>query len=115
ARRGLYLVYPREIVQSGRFGEPAMISRFLEEMPPGFTISVGGHLAAPRVFAPQAAAGRKRLLSSSDLTGSRVRHPFFGEGRVTGMSGPRVALVFFDRHGSKSIHLDYAQMEVIGP
>ena len=115
ARRGLYLVYPREIAQSGRFGEPTLISRFLEEMPPGFTISVGGHLAAPRVFSPRTAAGRKQLFSRSDLTGSRVRHPFFGEGRVTGMSGPRVALVFFDRHGSKSIHLDYAQMEVIGP
>lgn len=116
AKKHLYLVYPREIAQAGRLGEPAMISRFLEEIPSGLTMSANkrpGVSAAS--FAPQAVVRRKEMLSKDDLTGSQVRHPFFGEGRVMKMAGPRTVEIFFNRHGQKTINLDYIKMEILEP
>lgn len=114
AKKHLYLVYPREVAQAGRLGEPAMISRFLEEIPSGLTMSANkkpGISAAG--FAPQAVVRRKELLSKDDLTGTQVRHPFFGEGRVVKMAGPRTVEIFFNRHGQKTINLDYIKMEIL--
>jgi len=115
AKQHLYLVYPREMAQAGRLGEPLMISRFLEEIPQGLTMVVNKKpaMAAPS-FAPQAVVRRQELLSQSDLTGARVRHPFFGEGQVVKMAGPRTVQVFFARHGQKTINLDYIKMEILG-
>ena len=45
--------------------------------------------------------------------GVAVRHPFFGEGKVEKMSGNRSVDVFFPRHGRKTLHLDYAKLEVV--
>ena len=40
----------------------------------------------------------------------RVKHPFFGPGIVVRMVAPRTVDVRFDRHGIKTLHLDYAKL-----
>lgn len=118
AKKHLYLVYPREISQAGRLGEPAMISRFLEEIPPGLTMTANKRPSSPSFmtssFTPEVVERRKEIFAKDDLTGSRVRHPFFGEGRVLKMAGPRTVQIFFPRHGQKTINLDYIKMEILG-
>ena len=115
AKKNLYLVYPREIAQAGRLGEPALISRFLEELPLGLTMAANKK-AGPMTssFGQQTVERRKEIFSKDDLTGCQVRHPFFGEGRVLKMAGPRTVQVFFTRHGPKTINLDYVKMEILG-
>jgi len=39
--------------------------------------------------------------------------PVFGEGKVTKLSGPRTLDVLFDRHGMKTLHLDYAKLTIL--
>lgn len=115
AKKHLYLVYPREIAQAGRMGEPAMISRFLEEIPPGLTMAANKK-AEPVLssFGHKTVERRKELFSKEDLSGCQVRHPFFGEGRVIKMTGLRTVQIFFARHGQKTINLDYVKMEIVG-
>ena len=115
AKKQLYLIYPREVAQAGRLGgEPAMISRFLEEIPPGLTLTANKQASGyGSTFTPQAVEQRKEIFAKNDLTGSQVRHPFFGEGRVLKMAGPRTVQVFFSRHGQKTINLDYVKMEIL--
>jgi DNA helicase II / ATP-dependent DNA helicase PcrA len=114
AKKHLYLVYPREMAQAGRLGEPLMISRFLEEIPTGLTMAANKKPEMVRPsYAPQAVVRRQELLSRSDLTGARVKHPFFGEGQVVKMAGARTVQVFFVRHGQKTINLDYVKMEIL--
>jgi len=43
--------------------------------------------------------------------GMVVQHPFFGQGRIKAIPGPRRVEVSFDRHGDKILHLDYARLE----
>jgi DNA helicase-2/ATP-dependent DNA helicase PcrA len=45
--------------------------------------------------------------------GMMVKHPFFGIGTITAVPAPRRVEVHFDRHGDKSLHLDYAKLEVL--
>ncbi|MFZ5775013.1 MAG: ATP-dependent helicase [Thermodesulfobacteriota bacterium] len=45
--------------------------------------------------------------------GMRVRHPFFGEGLVERTAGPRSVDVRFARYGRKTLHLDYARLEIL--
>jgi DNA helicase-2/ATP-dependent DNA helicase PcrA len=42
-----------------------------------------------------------------------VSHPFFGEGVVARLVKPRSVDVVFDKHGLKTLHLDYAKLKVI--
>ncbi|RJQ42077.1 MAG: ATP-dependent helicase, partial [Gaiellales bacterium] len=80
------------------------------------------HAQAPETWerpapAPVAAPGRLRRMARSSPTtltaGMEVKHPFFGPGRVEAVLGPRTVDVFFPRHGRKTLHLDYAKLEVI--
>ncbi|MDZ7641127.1 MAG: ATP-dependent helicase [Desulfurivibrio sp.] len=43
--------------------------------------------------------------------GSRVRHPFFGPGVLVKQREDRMVEVNFDRHGRKTLHLDYARLQ----
>jgi DNA helicase-2/ATP-dependent DNA helicase PcrA len=45
--------------------------------------------------------------------GQAVNHPFFGRGTVEGIVGDRTVEVAFDRHGRKTLHLDYAKLEKV--
>ena len=119
ARKELYLVYPREVANPGRFEEPAIISRFLADLPPGLVETAnrrlageGGVEAAPHA-APPASPVASTARSGEIATGSRVRHPFFGAGTVGARLGPRTVRIAFDRHGEKTINLDYVSLTVL--
>ena len=45
--------------------------------------------------------------------GGRVKHPFFGTGTVKKKTPPRSLDVAFDRHGMKTLHLDYAKLTIV--
>ena len=72
----------------------------------------------PSIYREKSAAGHKSLrrkpkkLNMSDFSqGCKVSHPFFGLGTVTKLSGGRSLDVHFDRHGLKTLHLDYAKLK----
>jgi DNA helicase-2/ATP-dependent DNA helicase PcrA len=46
-------------------------------------------------------------------TGQAVQHPFFGRGIIDKVTGERTVEVVFDRHGRKTLHLDYAKLKKI--
>jgi DNA helicase-2/ATP-dependent DNA helicase PcrA len=52
--------------------------------------------------------------TETDLTpGRRVNHLFFGAGTVAALTGDRKLNVHFDRHGLKTLHLDYAKLTLL--
>jgi DNA helicase II / ATP-dependent DNA helicase PcrA len=111
AKKRLFLIYPREMMSPDRFMVRGAISPFLADLPSDLLENgsrsvprVSGSMLPPRtgLAAPEQAALEP---------GVSVRHPFFGEGRVEAVSGPRTVEVFFPRHGLKKLHLDYARLE----
>ena len=116
ARRNLYLTYPREMPQYGRFPEPAIISRFLEELSPSLMKKTATEPVLPSSFTHRSPAqnpGRQHVKNKDVLDGCLVRHPIFGEGRVVATVAPRTVEIAFLRHGVKKINLDYANIEVL--
>ena len=134
AKRRLYMTYPREIMSVDRQFSRANLSPFLAEISPGFYISSGrahsrisgsGDSSGGYSFSMNRRGGRsmsqasisrfsKKLRDASTLTqGQAVMHPFFGRGIVDKVTGERTLEVIFDRHGRKSLHLDYAKLEKI--
>jgi DNA helicase-2/ATP-dependent DNA helicase PcrA len=93
-------------------------SRFLAEIPHGVVEGVRGARAGP------AAAGERELdysLAQAEAAegvaapGLRVRHPVFGSGTILAVSGrgPGQKLrIRFDRAGTKTLVLRYAQLEI---
>jgi len=51
--------------------------------------------------------------AASLMQGQAVQHPFFGRGTVDKVTGTRTVEIVFDRHGRKTLHLDYAKLEKI--
>ena len=45
--------------------------------------------------------------------GQAVQHPFFGRGIIDKVTGERTVEVVFDRHGRKTLHLDYAKLKKV--
>lgn len=123
ARKYLYLTYPRELMTSDRQFRRVGMSPFLSEITPGLYERVeprsGESMGMPRrAFTPSSepviTRKREKKLTMSDLSvGCKVRHPFFGEGTVKKLSAPRSLDVYFDRHGIKTLHLDYAKLTIL--
>lgn len=117
ARKNLYLTYPREVPQHGRFAEPAEMSRFLAELTPNLMDRINPAAVKPSSFSYKSrsvAPLRQNVSADKDnLEGRSVRHPIFGEGRVLCTVAPRTVQISFLRHGIKKINLDYANMEVL--
>ena len=120
ARKQLFLVYPRQVAAADRSLSYGSVSPFLAELPPGLLRSEAGGSSASPSFA--AAPARPVSISKGPgvaavkvpAVGAAVKHSFFGEGRVEALAGPRTVEVFFPRHGRKTLHLDYAKLEVVG-
>ena len=50
----------------------------------------------------------------SDLApGTQVAHAFFGTGKVVTVGKARTVDVLFERHGLKTLHLDYAKLTIV--
>lgn len=129
AKQRLYFVYPREVMSPDRLTSRAAISPFLGEIPANLlrTSSGGRPWEVPkgeeRVF-EHGRPGREDgyLTKKRDIkkrnyeqmqAGIEVKHSFFGEGRIERMVGPQTVDVLFKRHGRKTLHLDYAKLEII--
>ncbi|HSH13213.1 MAG TPA: ATP-dependent helicase [Desulfurivibrionaceae bacterium] len=115
ARKMLYLTYPREVQTFDKQAAAGGISPFLAELPPSLLESwesrPGGGFPGSRTSTlPAGPAPVKAAVAPK--VGERVRHPFFGEGLVEKLTGGRTVEVNFARHGRKTLHLDYARLEV---
>ncbi len=125
AKKQLFLTYPKTIMTPDRKFLNVAMSPFLREINPGlyenddpaptpasaFRSGFGGGIPEPSV-----GKNKTRLQSARTefAEGMMVRHPFFGIGKVKAVPAPRRIEVCFDRHGDKILHLDYAQLEIMG-
>lgn len=131
AKRNLFLLYPREVTGFDRRPSLCQPSSLLAEVPHRLLEVDSGD---PRFSTPDRPnrSGRARLderertifrrrggspaggataAEATFSTGAKVRHPFFGPGVVVKKVAPRTVEVHFDRHGRKTLHLDYAKLE----
>lgn len=124
ARKYLYLTYPRVLMTPDRQFKRVGMSPFLSELRSGLfermdnfgsTGSVPSFSHSPAPTATNfTRKSKKKKLSVKDLKqGTRVRHPFFGEGCVKGNVKGRSVDVAFERHGVKTLHLDYAKLSIV--
>ena len=134
AKRQLYMTYPREIMSVDRKFSRASLSPFLAEISPGlyrssglghsrlspsgdspggYTFSMGRRGGRSMSAASVSGKSNKLRKTSSLLPGQAVRHPFFGQGTIDKVKGERTVEVVFDRHGRKTLHLDYAKLELV--
>ncbi|OQX14146.1 MAG: DNA helicase UvrD [Desulfobulbaceae bacterium A2] len=124
ARHQLYLSYPRVLTMADRSQRPVVMSPFLAEVSPSRFQRLGPPLpaglsrpAGPAMPLPASVAGVRRRAAVAPGgglgEGQRVRHPFFGIGRVTKVGPGQRAEVFFDRHGEKVLHLEYARLQLL--
>lgn len=139
AKRHLYLTYPRQLMTPDRQFRRVGMSPYLLELknmhyqrvenssvaenhyssrrndsPKRYgTQSPGAGFSAKERTLPVAPKSMRATLRKSDLSvGVKVKHPFFGEGTVEKVSGGSSIDVHFDRHGVKTLHLDYAKLQL---
>lgn len=120
AKQRLFCTYPREVMTPDRKILWTKLSPLLGDIKPGFFNSVNRQIvtAAPYGRATPVPVtghliGSRKTGSISVNKGDLVRHPFFGEGRVERVFGARSVDVLFNRHGRKTLHLDYAKLELV--
>jgi ATP-dependent DNA helicase UvrD/PcrA len=126
ARKYLYLTYPRELMTPDRQFRRVGMSPFLSELRAGLFERIDSHgmqRSAPSYLTAQSSGSsamtftkkaKKTKLSVKDLKkGVRVKHPFFGEGMVNASPRGRSVDVNFQRHGLKTLHLDYAKLSIL--
>jgi DNA helicase-2/ATP-dependent DNA helicase PcrA len=134
AKRRLYMTYPREVMSVDRQFSRAPLSPFLAVISPGLYMSSGrahnqagglshrtsgySYSMGPRGGRTMSAASisqksNKLRNASTLIQGQAVQHPFFGRGTVDKVTGERTVEVVFDRHGRKTLHLDYAKLEIV--
>lgn len=124
AKKYLYFCYPKELMTPDRQFRRVGMSPFLAELGSGLFERADGNPESVREYNPSPSFQERivapvktvkpRQLQPSDFTkGCKVNHPFFGEGTVTKLSGPRSLDVVFDRHGLKTLHLDYAKLTIL--
>lgn len=118
AKKYLYLTYPRQIMTQDRQFRRVGMSPFLSELQGGLYERAGedaGFRVQTASFAPP--LRKKKLEKKLDMKdfskGSQVRHPFFGLGTVMKVSTGRSLDIRFDRHGVKTLHLDYAKLTIV--
>jgi DNA helicase-2/ATP-dependent DNA helicase PcrA len=132
AKKNLYLTYPREVMSVDRQYTRASLSPFLAEISSAFYQSTGRQHSGFRSsdkpnFGFGSMSRRSRTMSAGAVrksssqvqdanllqVGQAVHHPFFGRGIVEKIVGNRTVEVAFDRHGKKTLHLDYAKLEKV--
>jgi len=127
ARKHLYFSYPRELMTPDRQFRRVGMSPFLAEITPGLYERVEPGASTfmrrePPYKSPSTAEfsglpkakKKEKKLSMDELpAGTKVQHPFFGIGVVKKTTPPRSLDVKFDRHGVKTLHLDYAKLTLL--
>lgn len=119
AKKRLYLCYPRDLMMPDRTFQRVGMSPFLRELRPDLYDRLENDRPS---FEPSFSSAkilpvsgkRPAKVSLDDLAkGCAVTHPFFGDGVVKRLVKPRSVDVVFDKHGLKTLHLDYAKLKVI--
>ncbi len=135
AKKRLYMTYPREVMSVDRQFSRVPLSPFLAEISHGLYTSSGraqSHIRSYRggssgysfssrgtksrrsMSAASANQSSSKMREASGLNkGQAVQHPFFGRGIINKVTGERTVEVDFDRHGRKTLHLDYAKLEKV--
>ncbi|MEE4240318.1 MAG: ATP-dependent helicase, partial [Desulfopila sp.] len=122
AREELYLCYPKEMMSSDRRFQRVGMSPFLRELKPSLYQKIAESSSAfsyqarksETEFRPARKKNRVKLTMEDFSPGCKVDHPFFGKGVVKKLTKPRTLDIQFDRHGLKSLHLDYAKLKILG-
>lgn len=121
AKKYLYLSYPKELMTPDRQFRRVGMSPFLSELKGGLFERIQEERQSS--FAPVSLSrgegvapvkkSRSKVSMNDLLKGSRVSHSFFGTGVVVTLSSGRTVDVHFDRHGLKTLHLDYAKLSIV--
>lgn len=125
ARKHLFLSYPKELMTADRQFRRVGMSPFLVELRGGLfeRIEESGATSSPQMrsmagktVAPNFSAvrkGRSKIAVTDLHKGIRVSHAFFGTGTVAATPSGRSVDVLFERHGLKTLHLDYAKLTIV--
>ena len=122
ARKYLYLTYPRQLMTPDRQFKRTGMSPFLSELSGGLFDRVSDsesdsfqtYQTRTDSYRPTAKKKKAKKLEMADFSvGAKVSHPFFGAGVVTKVSKGRSLDIHFDRHGLKTLHLDYAKLTIL--
>jgi len=122
AKKKLYLTYPRELMTPDRQFKRVGMSPFLAELKPGVFERIETEASSifeqvkrtEPLYTPPVKKKSSRKLQLNDLSvGTRVEHPFFGIGEVKKINKPSGVDIAFDRHGLKSLHIDYARLKLV--
>jgi DNA helicase-2/ATP-dependent DNA helicase PcrA len=127
AKKYLYLTYPRQLMTPDRQFRRVGMSPFLSELSGGLfervmenspvdTASFSfqeNYSSLPGGSLPGRKKNRKKMEMTDFSVGCRVNHSFFGDGTVTKLSKARSLDIHFDRHGLKTLHLDYAKLTIL--
>ncbi len=135
AKKRLYMTYPREVMSVDRQFSRVPLSPFLAEIShdlytssgraqshirsyrggsSGYSFSSRGSKSRRSMSAASVNRSNSRMREASSLNkGQAVQHPFFGRGIIDKVTGDRMVEVDFDRHGRKTLHLDYAKLEKV--
>ncbi len=123
AKKYLYLTYPRELMTADRQFHRVGMSPFLAEIRGGLYERIQEQEASdvyrfqtkrPNSQSATSFITARKRVSKKDLKkGSRVKHPFFGVGSVEKLGNGQSVNVLFERHGLKTLHLDYAKLTIV--
>lgn len=124
AKKYLYLTYPRQLMTPDRQFHRVGMSPFLTELSGGlYERATDRPAEGPDSFSyrsmgeerpsPRRKTKSKKLEVADFSLGCKVSHPFFGNGTVAKISTGRSLDVLFDRHGVKTLHLDYAKLTIL--
>lgn len=96
---------------------PSKVSRFISEMQGShLAISKNGTLLHPREWTEPIGSIFRRTSERELRKGSLVQHSKFGKGVVMKLDGKGVrqkATVYFDRHGEKTVLLEFERLEML--
>ena len=121
AKKYLYLSYPKELMTPDRQFRRVSLSPFLSELKGGLFERIEEEKrpsSSAGVFArgagvPPLRKSRNKVSMTDLAKGTQVSHPFFGTGTVVNLGSVRTVDVLFERHGLKTLHLDYAKLTIV--
>jgi DNA helicase-2/ATP-dependent DNA helicase PcrA len=127
AKKMLYLSYPKELMTPDRQFRRVGVSPFLAELKAGLferiekkeqvrsssSFSFSSHRGTGEDFGTPFRKSRNTIAVGDIVKGTHVSHAFFGGGVVTAAPSGRSVIVHFERHGVKTLHLDYAKLTIV--
>jgi DNA helicase-2/ATP-dependent DNA helicase PcrA len=118
AKEHLFLLSPQKTMGYDRMMQSSIICEFVEDIPLSLLDGGAGYktYVMPEIqdiLPVKKDSGRAEKSLDAFVTGTVVRHNFFGKGKVVKILPPKTVEIFFRRHGLKKLHLDYAKLELV--